>query len=247
MNQPMPWLKYADASDIDNDVVDFDEMNVESPSGEHLGVVDGFILDADTGRPYYAVVDSGGWFKSKHFLLPVGHVRLDQDDDGEALLTSLTRDRIDKFPGFDRKVFETMSDADLKRFNDDTCAACTIEGVVVTYNRAEPLTAAWNRPEFRYPDWWRAEPTRPDRMGASAVTKGADYPPQSEREHTGPEHISAKRADDLSDVSPHFEGRAQPGDVIGIETGGERTGIGDTTEDENKRRRDAQKSADKRH
>jgi hypothetical protein len=38
-------------------------------------------------------------------------------------------------------------------------------------------------------------------------------------------------------VSPHFDGRAQPGDVIGIETGGERTGIGDTSEDEDARRR----------
>ena len=44
-------------------------------------------------------------------------------------------------------------------------------------------------------------------------------------------------------VSPHFEQRAQPGDVLGIETGGERTGVGDTAEDEDKRRRDAERSA----
>jgi len=244
MNHPMPWLKYADAGDIDNDVVDFDKMNVESPGGEHLGVADGFILDADTGRPYYVVVDSGGWFKSKHFLLPVGHVRLDQDDDGGALVTSLTRDRIDRFPGFDRKLFEKMSDSDLKRFNDETCAACTIEGVVVTYNSAEPLTAAWNRSDFRYPDWWSAEPTRPDRMGATAVTKGAEYHSESKSGAASREQVTAK-ADDLSDVSPHFDGRAQPGDVIGIETGGERTEIGDTSDDENKRRQAAQKNASK--
>ena len=45
------------------------------------------------------------------------------------------------------------------------------------------------------------------------------------------------------DVNPHFEKRAQPGDVLGIETGGERTGVGDTAEDEDKRRRDAERSA----
>ena len=44
---------------------------------------------------------------------------------------------------------------------------------------------------------------------------------------------------DAEDVSPHYAGRAQPGDVLGIETGGETTEIGDTAEDENKRRRDA--------
>jgi hypothetical protein len=42
---------------------------------------------------------------------------------------------------------------------------------------------------------------------------------------------------DSGDVSPHHGGRAQPGDVLGIETGGETTEIGDTAEGENKRRR----------
>jgi hypothetical protein len=45
------------------------------------------------------------------------------------------------------------------------------------------------------------------------------------------------------DVSPHHGGRAQPGDILGLETGGETTSIGDTSEDENKRRRDADKKA----
>ena len=40
--------------------------------------------------------------------------------------------------------------------------------------------------------------------------------------------------------SSHFGGRAQPGDVIGVETGGEQTHVGETTEDENKRRQSAE-------
>ena len=44
-----------------------------------------------------------------------------------------------------------------------------------------------------------------------------------------------------TDPSPHFDGRAQPGDVIGLETGGERTHVGETAEDENKRRIDAER------
>ena len=43
-----------------------------------------------------------------------------------------------------------------------------------------------------------------------------------------------------AEPSPHFGGRAQPGDVIGVETGGEQTHVGETTEDENSRRRDAE-------
>ena len=45
---------------------------------------------------------------------------------------------------------------------------------------------------------------------------------------------------DRQERRPHFGGRAQPGDVIGMETGGEQTHVGETTEDENNRRRDAE-------
>jgi hypothetical protein len=54
------------------------------------------------------------------------------------------------------------------------------------------------------------------------------------------EHVVAS-----GDVSPHFGGRAQPGDVLGIETGGEQTHVGETTDDENKRRHEAEKDAAK--
>ena len=40
--------------------------------------------------------------------------------------------------------------------------------------------------------------------------------------------------------------RAQPGDVLGLDTDGERTYIGDTSEDEDRRRREAEKAAPKR-
>lgn len=39
------------------------------------------------------------------------------------------------------------------------------------------------------------------------------------------------------------DGRAQPGDVLGIERDGEQTHIGETREDEDKRRIDAEKAA----
>ena len=39
--------------------------------------------------------------------------------------------------------------------------------------------------------------------------------------------------------------RAQPGDILGIERGGETTSLGDTEEDEDDRRRDAEREAPK--
>lgn len=61
----------------------------------------------------------------------------------------------------------------------------------------------------------------------------------SRRDHDSV-HESGRR--DRDDVSPHFGGRAQPGDILGIETGGETTTIGDSAEDENKRRRTTEKT-----
>lgn len=248
MDRPLPWLKYVDAGSVDDDPIDFDGLRVESPTGEHLGDVDGFIVDSSSSRPFYVVVDSGGWFKSKHFLLPVGHTRFDADR--EVLEANLSRERIERFPGFDKATFDTLSDEEWKRFNDETCQACTIAGVSVVYAASEPYAAAWERSDYRYPDWWHASFLLPDRMGEAGVTAGASYPPrtsttaerEADRERAIAQEASSTGPGEV-DPSPHFGGRAQPGDVIGVETGGERTSVGDTAEDENKRRRDAEDEA----
>jgi len=247
VDHPLPWLRYVSAGDLD-DTSAFDGLHVESPSGEDLGDVDGFIVDSDSGRPLYVVIDSGGWFKSKYFLLPVGHARLDSDR--EALVASISRDRIERFPGVDLDTFDKLSETELKRLNDDICQACSVEGVSITYSASEPYSAVWNRPDFRYPDWWHADPALPGRMGAGAVTTGATYEPSSptsktaapNREQAVGHSSQDARQSESRATSPHFDGRAHPGDVIGVETGGERTYVGDTAEDENKRRQDAEKT-----
>ena len=101
MDHPRPWMRYVAADDLDDDALDFDGLEVDGVSGEKLGEVDGFVIDVNSGRPYYVVVDAGGWFRSKEFLLPIGHARLDRER--EVLVADLTRDRVDKFPGFDKK------------------------------------------------------------------------------------------------------------------------------------------------
>ena len=107
MNYPHEWLKYVDADTVACGNATFDGLRVESPTGENLGRVDAFIVDSASGRPYYVVVDAGGWFKSKHFLLPIGHARLDTDAD--SLVADVTRDRVSKFPGFDKDEFDKLT------------------------------------------------------------------------------------------------------------------------------------------
>ena len=246
--QPKPWLRYVDAGDLEATSMDFDGMDVESPTGEHLGDVDGFIVDSERTRPYYVVVDAGGWFKTRHFLLPVGHTGLVVADDGEALVADLTKAQVERFPGFDKDEFEKLSDVDFKRINDEICLASATTADVV-FDPNEPYSAAWNRPDYRYPDWWTADPTHPGRMGERAITAGAEYRRQEAAKHVRDTVADYARDSDAStpgDESPHFAGRAQPGDVLGLETGGEQTHMGETAEDEDKRREDAVKSAAKK-
>src|SRR5207237_8528953 len=55
-------LRYLDADDIDDSIVDFDGLDVRGADGSKLGDLDGFVLESTSGRVFYAVVDSGGWF-----------------------------------------------------------------------------------------------------------------------------------------------------------------------------------------
>src|SRR5437764_1459186 len=148
MDHPRPWLRYVAADDLDDATLDFDSLDVEGASGEKLGDVDGFVIDVNSGRPYYVVVDAGGWFRSKQYLLPVGHTRLDRQR--EVLVADLTRDRIEKFPGFDKDEFERLSEDELDRFGATTAAACCEGDAPVSTEQS------WHeRRHYGQPDWWQ--------------------------------------------------------------------------------------------
>jgi hypothetical protein len=53
--------------------------------------------------------------------------------------------------------------------------------------------------------------------------------------------MSVRKDDDV--IRETGDGRAQPGDVLGIEQDGERTHLGETREDEDERREEAEEEA----
>jgi hypothetical protein len=71
VQHPKPWLRFVEAAKIEDQTLDIDGMKMRNDAGDKLGKVDGMIVDAESGRTYYVVVDAGGWFKSKQFLLPM--------------------------------------------------------------------------------------------------------------------------------------------------------------------------------
>ena len=149
MDHPKPWLRYINASSVSDQTLELDAMNIRNNVGEELGTVDGLVVDSGSGRPRYVVVDAGGWFKSKKFLVPIGQVHLDPARD--ALLVAITKEQISRFPGFDTDEFDQLTDNDIKRLND------TLEDVFepgAPDPANEPHTAAWTRESYRVPEWW---------------------------------------------------------------------------------------------
>jgi hypothetical protein len=246
-------MRYLDAADVNTAGMDvtFDGLRVEGPDRQDIGSVDGFIVDSDARRVTYVVVDSGGWFTSRRLLLPIGHASLSPDR--RAIQTDVTRDALRRLPEFDSDRFRAFTDEDLRAFERNTVIACCpdepLEDVSVGAGGYD------TRRHYREPDWWREaryapEQLRPVDVGirrratdtAPAAASGTARRESHERERVVAHGGTPDEPGRAGDPSPHFEGRAQPGDVLGIETGGERTKVGDTAEDENERRRKAEEA-----
>lgn len=268
-------LRYLDAGDVDDSNVDFSDLEVRGHDNAKLGDIDGFIVDAATGRVFHIVVDSGGWFSSRRFLLPVGHATIDREHD--ALRVDVTRDALSRYPEFHDDRFRAFSDDDLRTFERRTAEACCPDE---PFEDVSVGTWAWDaRRHYTQPAWWQSERlAQHERLApigsgvagvaAAAGTAAAGRPAASEtfdRDLVTARERDRVRDDDLRrdgreadareplrderrtryEDSPHLDGRAQPGDVLGLETGGETTTLGETTEDENKRRRSAEETARK--
>jgi PRC-barrel domain len=247
-------LRYLDADDIDDSAIDFDGLDVRGADGHKLGDLDGFIVDSTSGRVYHAVVDSGGWFTSRRFLLPIGHARLDADR--RALTVDVTKDRIRQYPEFDADRFRKFTDDEMRAFEQRMSVVCCPDDAqsvdaVVQYDTLR---------HYSQPDWWKRDYNRADRFRdvarvadrdipgrrTAAETSAAARERERARETYDREHAMAHdRSRNGGEVSPQVDGRAQPGDVLGIRTGGEQSHLGEDAEDENKRRRDAERNAAK--
>lgn len=142
-------LRFVDPDKLPEADVKLDHLPLYGWGHEKLGNLDGFIVETETEAVQYAVVKGGGWFKSKRFLLPIGHIdRFDPDE--KELRTDISKDAIRLFPEFDKEKFQTMSDEELREFERATSAACCPHAVVVE-------EVVWMHDQgghYRAPSWW---------------------------------------------------------------------------------------------
>jgi hypothetical protein len=275
---PSSRLRYVDADKLDTRVLDLDGLDVRNQRDDHIGDVEGLLVDTVSGRPRYLVIDSGGWFRSRRFLLPIAHARLDEDR--RTLRVDFDKETINRFPEMRSDRYESLTDEELQRYDDgvwrtggltrpDTLGAdyntsprwwnstawanTPVPGPPFTSTGRPPIASeeVLGRPEDHVRA--RAEHERMvarertdrsitgesmgdrdnDRLVAADVDRTADTDADRDRD------ARRDRDDDLR-ASAVGE-RAQPGDILGIESAGERTALGDTAKDEDNRRERAEK------
>lgn len=145
-------LRFVDADKLPEADVKLDHLPIYGWAHEKLGILEGFIMDTESEAVQYAAVNGGGWFKSKRFLLPIGHIdRFDQAK--KELMTDISMDAIRLLPEFDTERFLQMSDEELREFERATSVACCPNVVVVE-------EVVWMHDQgghYRVPSWWRAE------------------------------------------------------------------------------------------
>jgi len=88
------------------DVDDVRGATVYGLEDEKIGKIDDVIFDHSTGQIRYVVVDSGGWLKSKKFLVPADRI-FPHSKNPEDFVVGVTKQQIESFPPYDEKNLES--------------------------------------------------------------------------------------------------------------------------------------------
>jgi ferritin-like metal-binding protein YciE len=191
-------LTYVNRTQLTGNEALLSEVRVVGAASEDLGAVDGFVVDRSSGRPYYVVVDSGGWFAGNRYLLPINSLRFDRT--GRQMRAGLDKDTIKKYPKFDGEAFES-STAHSQQYERSLLevyapGSDVSRGETWDYERIE---------QFRQPEWWITEGvavTRPGTGGRSS--RAGSRAAEKAREHRTGE-TEPVRDDDWTTTS---EGRS---------------------------------------
>ena len=170
-------LRYLDLRDCR-----LERTRVASAAGDALGTLDGLVLDDASGRPVYLVIDSGGWFLGRRYLMPVG--LLERDADG-TLHSDLNRDTLRRYPEFNPQAFLAMDDDQAARYEHRLLSAVVPARTEGTRDRGRLVYEELQ--SFRTPDWLAPGVWVTDQAGFAAtpprstpdLVPPAHYPPTS--------------------------------------------------------------------
>jgi len=83
---------------------------VRNTAGDSLGKIEELMIDLPTGQVAYAVLSFGGFLGmgDKLFAIPWSALRLDED--AHEFVLSVSKERLEKAPGFDKSNWPDMTD-----------------------------------------------------------------------------------------------------------------------------------------
>src|SRR5437868_3076283 len=92
---------------FDANVDDLRGAEVYGLEDEKIGKIDDVIFDHNTGSIRYVVIDSGGWLKSRKYVVPADRV-YPYDKQSDAFVVGVTKKQIESFPPYDEKHLESQ-------------------------------------------------------------------------------------------------------------------------------------------
>ena len=99
METPLANLRFLTTDRIDTSLGRLHEVTVTTPSNARLGTLDGMLVDPDERRVQYLVVAARGWFKMRHYLVPLRTARF--VDGARQLETDIEADELGRLPQVD--------------------------------------------------------------------------------------------------------------------------------------------------
>jgi hypothetical protein len=138
------------------------------------------------GRSYYLVVDSGGLFVGRRYVVPVGKTDLIRSE--RLIRIDLDKETLKRYPEFHRDAFIAMTDVEARRYEWRVLEAIDPEA-------ARSTTQEWDYdryPYYRQPDWFDSSAAASSQAprGAGATDRPREVPISTARETR--EHVVAR-------------------------------------------------------
>jgi len=84
---------------------------VVNRTGENLGEIEELMIDMGNGRVAYAVISFGGFLGIGNKLFAVPFEALELDTDNHCFVLDVTREKLEKAPGFDKDKWPDFADS----------------------------------------------------------------------------------------------------------------------------------------
>jgi sporulation protein YlmC with PRC-barrel domain len=100
-----------------DDVDDIRGATLYGTDDEKLGKVDDVIFDHSSGTIQYAVIEAGGWFSSKKFVVPAERIRPYGENSNDFAI-DMTKQQIESLPLYDEERFGKGKDWNQEHWNE---------------------------------------------------------------------------------------------------------------------------------